>query len=388
MQFHVRKDMLTTKKIEKYLEVTDECKKLFDQSKDPIVVILQQNQGGFVDLEDHLQNSLAPYRIIESEVAMRIDKSSERVIRFRVGSGLIDPETLEPRVPDVNGTYEGPLGPWYDSPETDLFGDVKFVRTQKSLFKKHYEMKYNMTNVRNPNEIIIFTDQFCFSACNAFAKQFREKNSGILVAYSGLVQSDLRDVGQSPTVVIQDSLIHGNNETVLLEHGMTLSISFAPNYPLNRTHKTVPDEFIVHQPNEYALLEFYEETEESLISFLNEAQIVYEKYKEFCVDGMVLYEKSCIGNKNSVGGYKCKNGKYDRSKCVLVGCKNGIELNQTTGFCGDDKNEDFINGAVTTLVSLFVLVFLNKTKEMKMQIIKYNPALFTVSFTRFSIATT
>ncbi|ELP86613.1 hypothetical protein EIN_290210, partial [Entamoeba invadens IP1] len=132
-----------------YIETFDKCKKLFDESTDPIVIILQRNPGGFVDLESYLQDSLAPYRLSKVHVASRIDDSTEKAIRNGIGSSFLNPKTRERRVPQQREPYEGDLGTWYDDPIEDWFNESQFMRTQKSIFEKKYEQKSTMTNVRD-----------------------------------------------------------------------------------------------------------------------------------------------------------------------------------------------------------------------------------------------
>ncbi|ELP83641.1 hypothetical protein EIN_200790 [Entamoeba invadens IP1] len=354
---------------DKFLALTDQCKKLFDESDDPIVVILDNNSGGTVDLSAHIQDSLAPYNVFDVLVSQRISESTEIVMRSGGAAQLLDPKTKKSRIPRQKEYYKEDLGKWYDSPVTDVFvsksgGESKFVRTQKSVYEKEFKMKYNMKNVRNPNQIIMFTDQFCFSACSFLSKDFRQKNAALLVAYSGLPYSTIqeRDVGQSPTVVITDKLIRYNNNTndenkekeldEFDEYGFEMQISFSPTYPRNVSFPKIPDEYNIHYPHEYFENEAFEESEESITKFLEEAQRVFEKYRTRCDEGMYIFDDKCIGNKDSVGGHICQNGQYNYNKCVLVGCKNGLELNQTTGFCGNHTSEYFVNSAF----GIFVLI--------------------------------
>ncbi|ELP93703.1 hypothetical protein EIN_432450 [Entamoeba invadens IP1] len=342
-------------KINDFLTVTNQCAQLFDTNKDPIVIVLPLNGGGYLICEEILMKTLSPYSQYNRRYIARISESSENVMRNGYAQSLIDPKTGKTRTPISDYVYtEKSMGSWYDEPITDLYGSVEFTHTQDSYMETE-NAQYQMKNVRSPNEIIVFTDHFCFSACSLFAKHFQEKKAAILATYSGLPQSTYRDVGESPTAVIEDVYINNGNDVTLSSYGLEMGISFLPSLPVDTTSE-VPNEYKVHHPDNYVEIESFDETESSITAFLKKGLEIYNLYKTNCKNGTYKLDSKCANTDTEVLGYICNNGVYGNS-CEVVGCVDRYVMDKD-GKCVLDTTV-IENGAlrITIIVALALLVF-------------------------------
>ncbi|ELP83670.1 hypothetical protein EIN_467740 [Entamoeba invadens IP1] len=320
------------------------CGELFDTNTDPIVVFLPLNGGGYVDAEVYLYNLLSPNTDYNKRSVARINSSTEKVLRNGFGFDLIDPTTGTPYWTESDSTHVGAMGSWYDTPQTEMYGSVNFTHTIPSYLDSTNE-RYETKNIRKPNEIVVFSDHYCFSACSLLTKHLVDKKAAILVTYAGLPYSKYRTVGESPTAVIEDKQIHNGQETVLSSKGLTMGISFFPTLPLNKDDM-IPNEYKVHEPDEYVPLETFSEDETTVDAFLEQAILIMKKHSENCEEGSVVKESKCTQNSVSeIWGTKCVNGIYSLDNCVFVECNSGYKSDGQT--CVKNDTSECKSGEVS-----------------------------------------
>ncbi|ELP91612.1 hypothetical protein EIN_205290 [Entamoeba invadens IP1] len=308
------------------------CGELFDTNTDPIVVFLPMNGGGYIDAENYLYNILSPNTNYEKRSVGRINPSTEKVLRNGFGYALKDPITNQYWMDYSANVFVGPLGDWYDKPQSEMYGSTQFTHFSESILVGNSTI-YKTKNIRKWNEIVVFSDHFCYSACSIFTKNFVEKKSAIVATYSGLPNSQFRAVGESPTAVIQDYSIHNGEETILSDLGITLGLSFLPTLPLDKSNK-VPSEYLVHQPNDYVEIGEFQNTAEGIDVFLEQANLLMQKYSSNCENGKVTQDAKCTKNSESeIWGIKCVNGEYLEANCVFMNCSSGYVRDTSNTIC-------------------------------------------------------
>ncbi|ELP86033.1 hypothetical protein EIN_236100, partial [Entamoeba invadens IP1] len=308
---------------------------IFNSNTDPIVIVLPRNGGGFVDAEDFLYKIISPSTNYEKANVARISESSEKVLRNGFGALIEDPVTHIRRVPRSNSYYDGDLGDFYNKPGSEFYGEnkeVEFKHIQKSHLIENTR-DFPTMNARKKNQIVVFSDHFCFSACSLFTYHFSEKKSAITATYCGLPDSTFRNLGESPTAVIQDDYIHDGLETVVKDMGFKMGISYLPTLPLNESD-LVPNEYKVHQPMEHTNIQFYYGDEQSVDEFLEVAEAYIEKYKNWCETGELKEDIKCSENNASeVWGRLCENEYFNMDKCIFVRCADKYFYNNKTKAC-------------------------------------------------------
>ncbi|EDR24957.1 hypothetical protein EDI_224520, partial [Entamoeba dispar SAW760] len=152
-----------------------ECIDLFDSNNYPIQVIFPKNGGGYI--------------IYSQWIEKRYHHMMINFIKKGYAVNLYEPETCQRRrgkfissVPLLNLFS---LGELYTKPNIIKYGDVEHKITQPSI--EVFPKKKIMKNPRKPTEIVVYTDSYCYSACS-------------------LVTKGLKELGLSPTVVIDDSI--------------------------------------------------------------------------------------------------------------------------------------------------------------------------------------
>ena len=56
---------------------------------------------------------------------------------------------------------------------------------RKKLNNNIRNNNYKRNKLKNPTDIIIYTDSFCFSACSGFIKAFQNTGGAIIVGFNG-----------------------------------------------------------------------------------------------------------------------------------------------------------------------------------------------------------
>ena len=173
---------------EKTILVINKCVRAFHQNKYKVVIIQNNNGGGYIDLSIYLHQLLqvkiqsrGPY------VAYKNNKKTKKEYESNPLNS-INLETCKP-YNDFNDFIEG---------ETDEYSydDIKIYHKKSKYTEfvpKEYKIElgkmrqnlYKTGNAKNPTDIIIFTDSFSFSATSMFIKGFQNEGGAIIVGYNG-----------------------------------------------------------------------------------------------------------------------------------------------------------------------------------------------------------
>ncbi|EMD44229.1 hypothetical protein EHI8A_004250 [Entamoeba histolytica HM-1:IMSS-B] len=359
-----------------------ECIHLFDENEFPISVILVKNGGGYVDLGMDLAKILSP--TISSTIisSFRISEPSKQVYEAEYYEYMNDTTTCKPRYDPVTNKYNGD---WYSHPDTVYYGDVKHVKTQASYMPASVMVDASFIHhPRQPTDIVVFTDGYCYSTCSMFTKTLKEQGGAIIVGFSGDPEGDLDhfDVGQSPSSVVEGTELNTTEALELRTMGIRLRFSYCETYKLNyQFNETIPREFIVDPVDER--VNIYQFNDNKLNEFIQEAQKIINKYKEECNsknDRLVLLSQEC-DNKSTIehghGGFKCGNDNKWTKECVISYCDEGYKFDRINQKCIIDvcytpdnsqsstsdsndkiKDDDIIFIVVGSIIAICVIVTL------------------------------
>ena len=265
--------------------------------------------------------------------------------------------------------------------EIDLYNNsIKHNRTK--IVKSTYSKKINNIIIGRkqikPNEIIVFTDGFSYSATSVLIKNLQESGNAIIVGYNGnpseKKKNEKFDSSQSPSAVRN---FNDEIENNLLKYGITIyGITFLETFNdsyINKNVTPIPREYIINPIDERSnIYGFY--NDDRYLEFINEAKRIFKKYESECNNdnkNMVFLNNSCkFNDKNKIGGNKCINGKWSKNECQVSNCKFEYTFDTFKKECEGKnmtqqelENNKFINGIVEELEQKSNQIG-NKTKKI------------------------
>ena len=218
--------------------------------------------------------------------------------------------------------------------EIDNYGNgIKHKRSKikKTTFNAIWSVfsksKYNM---RKPNQIIVFTDDYSYNATSLFIKNLQESGNAIIVGYNGnpsvIKKHDKFDSSQAPSAVNvlfkNDTNVINLSKYGIIVNGITFGETFNDSY-INKEKTPIPREYIINPIDERSNI-YGKYNDNRYNEFINEAKRIFNKYKKECNPDnkkMVLYNSYCkFGNDIQIGGYKCVDGRW-RNTCQISNCK-------------------------------------------------------------------
>ena len=263
----------------------------------PIVIIEDFNGGGFLGIVFFLLNMINPELSINSlNIAIKIvDDNSEHEID-NYGNGIKHKRSKIIKV-DFTNIWE-------------IFNKIK-------------------GKIRKPNEIIVFTDSFSYSATSLFIKNLQESGNAIIVGYNGnpseKKKKDKFDSSQGPTTVERfpnDTNVINLNKYGIIVNGISTLESFNDSF-VKQNVTPIPREYIINPIDERSNI-YGRYFDFRYDEFINEAKRIFKKYENECnIDNknMVFLNDSCkFDDKKKIGGNKCINGKWSKSECQVSHC--------------------------------------------------------------------
>ena len=295
---------------EYYIELFYNCVDLFDQNKYPIIIILNNNDGGKADLPKLMIELISPLVSISKYISKKVNKY---MIKNKNLFNIKD-------IIEVN----------YDESNNYKNNITKPVEDLIWLNEELINRKKKLTNKRKPTEILIYTDGYSFSAASNFVKYLQYYGGGIVVGFFGNPDRGNIpfDSGQSSSSVIDNQtlyLISPNSYKYLYDkYNITINM---PGYQcfFDDLNVKIPIEYLVTEVDEK--IELYEHFKDNNYNiFVNEAKIIFNKYKNKCNPKnkrLVFVTEKCngkFGNKYTYGGYECGNDGFWTNTCIPSYC--------------------------------------------------------------------
>ena len=204
------------------------------------------------------------------------------------------------------------------------FMDKSWRKRLHSIRKKNFENN----NLKNPTDILIYTDAYCFSACSGLIKGFQNTGGAIIVGFNGnpsINGSNEFDGSQSSSSVGK----YKTKENLELEslgyhvYGVTYSESFDESY---KEKNPIPREYTVELVDKR--VDIYGPYSDELYSkFISKAKNIFEEFENKCNKDnkkLFLNDDNCKLKDHQKGGHPCKDdGTWDKDNCKAYYCDLG-----------------------------------------------------------------
>ena len=212
--------------MKKSMKFFDNCFTSFDKNPYPIIVIENYNGGGYVALADYFNSYL------------NLNKQSILYGNYRYTNDIKSniANVFHARKLDNCKTVKG--NEIFDlGQKEDFYGIIedgdKLIHKRTKIFDvfadkyDFYDFREKAKNIRKPNEIIVFTDGFSYSATSIFIKELQINGGAIIVGYDGNPKLKEFDSSQSPSPVISTKDLSKDSLSKEIEN-----LGFSLNYPI------------------------------------------------------------------------------------------------------------------------------------------------------------
>lgn len=357
------------------IDVLTKCFESFYKNDYKIVVIEQFNMGGKVLIADVFKEFLI------------LNQPSIDYMSYRYNNEVRDNIAIINPMKDVKSCNINSSYYIFDKNYVeDDYGinkygyKIKHKRTQifdSSFAESNDFIKYKKKkNIRKPNEIIIFTDGFSYSATSIFIKGIQLNGGAIIVGYGGNPNENDFDSSQSPTPVSSTENAEDQLSKNIESYGFTLTYPIMEmfskldndkdtetNYPLEYQINPIDERFQIYNSYYDGL---YQE-------FIDKALETFKKYETKCNPknkNLLLISDSCkFKDKKMHGGYQCDtDGTWNKKTCVASYCDNGYYFDRVNKQCiknacvtiKDEKNKLFLILAIVSfgIFLAFLIAFI------------------------------
>ena len=333
-----------------YIKAFEDCYTHFDKNDYPILVINDLNDGGLVYLSQiflGIISPLIPIDLYKGRIKISDSFKETEEIRNYIETNLTSSENC------LHTNYERLTS---QRVQVNYDKDIKIDLTQMFFLNNITIHNYienarkNMEHKRKPNEILIFTDGYSFSAASLFIQYLQKSGGAIIASYLGNPnrKDKIFDISQSPSPVFTHNLLKifsPENYNNLLnmngeENSWEIQIpGIQTFYDIEDYDNPLEYEVIPPDINSNISVNFDEELYEK---FINKAKEILEKYKNECNPNnknLIKISEKCdnsFGNKYTHGGFECgDNGKWNNI-CVPSYCDPGYFFNKKKKQCIKD----------------------------------------------------
>ena len=311
-------------------DVLDNCFKNFNKNKYPIIIIEDYNGGGSKDISDYLTE----YLNLDKPNYIYSALSNNQYVKDYIGPiyKMKNYKTCKFEDYSIFFNSKKEINYGKDSKGNDIKHQITKLFDNTDINKnKFYDFRKNFKYIRKPNEIIIFTDGYSYSATSNFIKQIQLRKGAIIVGYGGDPEETKFDASQSPTTVKNTEKLSDNDEIELEDLGFRLTYSIIESFTYYDNIK-YPMEFEKISIDERVNL--YNKYDDSRYQeFIDEAKKIFNKYNnENCNSenkNILLLSEECdkVLNTKTHGGYECGDNNKWSDKCVPLYCDIGYYFN-------------------------------------------------------------
>jgi len=319
------------------LELID-CVKQFDNNSAPIVIDLRGNDGGYTLLTNTVQYLMMPNRALAGVSAIRKTTTTKRL---SIDSGLMfDQRIMCPGCKIIDKTTAEAW--WSETFEDDYGNGVKHTRTDKGTISFPEAIAqldgYVMKNIRNPTDIIVVTDGYCFSACSYLVHSIAETGGAIIGGMGPYnPESEIFVHSQCPSKYVGLGTFLPEFIPDSQKYGIDLGVTYAESYPFPVNQSDLyPRDFVPGYID--VNLQLFSPIV-SLNDILLSAVKTVKQYKTNCNPKnkkLVYVNNECkVDDPNALDvGYGCgDDGTWDKNKCVISTCKPGYAVDFSKNAC-------------------------------------------------------
>ena len=343
--------------VDNAINVMKECSDLFYSNDYKIIGIENRNEGGTALLYQVWNQLIQQKTLGKSYFALvKNDKAYDyfrKTYQFSVLSNL---ETCK-----FIGSLEE-LGEITDNyGKSEIFQeDIKHNRTNiyeliDIAWRKRLEeirvKNINNSNIKNPTDIIIYTNAFCFSACSGFVKAFQNTGGAIIVGFNGnpkIKGTNEFDGSQSISAVAEIKTEEYYELEKLGYHitGITFAESFDESYQ-NTNESPIPREYTVNLVDRRVPI-YSKYSDDKYDLFISNAKRIFEEFETNCSlnnNKLLLDDETCTLENHKRGGHPCgTNGKWNLENCEAYYCDLGYYYDQfrkecVLDICTNRKNQ-------------------------------------------------
>ena len=239
----------------------------------------------------------------------------------------------------------------------NIYGEkIKHQRTQifdLSFAEQNNYTKYkNKKNFRKPNEIIIFTDGFSYSATSVFIKGIQLNGGAIIVGYGGNPYENTFDSSQSPTPVFSTENAKDDLSKNIESFGFTLTYPMMEMFSrldnVKDTEINYPLEYQINPIDERVQL-FNSFDDTNYQEFVDKAFEIFKKYETRCNPNnkklLYITDNCKFQDAHMHGGYLCNSDGTWSKTCTASYCDNGYYFDRINKQCIENacitnKDED------------------------------------------------
>ena len=311
---------------------------MFYSNNYPLVIIESRNGGGFGKLAIIMQQIFQIRTTDRGYInSFRLSEVSKEYFKSRYNKNYIFTNLNTCQIGNMfNDFYE--VTDYYNYSDknvqhkrtnmVDLIDPE--LRDALNNFRDEYK---DSPNIKNPTDIIIFTDSFSYSSTSILIQEFQISGGAIVVGYFGnpkIEGIDSFDSSQAYSTVekLENTEIYNKLEELGFRiYGITTKEFFEDSYKVN----PIPREYTFN-PVDYRVNIYSSYSDDIYESFIKEAKLVHKKFNEenYCNpknERLLLYDSQCnkiIDNKVVHGGYKCgKDSKWNKTQCEYYFCDIG-----------------------------------------------------------------
>ena len=341
--------------LEEGLNFFDECFSYFDNNIYPIIIIESFNGGGYGDLADYFISYINLNKSSTIYSSYRYNEQTEKYIAPLYYHKSIDTCQYKNYTYLFNSSYNEDNYGFNSKGE-----EIKHKRTKLFDFSSvnenyFYSIRKKAKHIRKPNEIIIYTDGYSYSATCSFIRHTQLKGGAIIVGYDGNPFLDSFDASQSPSSVQSTNFenikeISDKLSSEIESLGFTLSYTIGESFsePDYENKSNIPLEYQIYEIDERVKI-FNGYYGSKYQSFIDEAKKIFKKYEIQCnpknKNLLLINEKCYLLGPHLHGGFPCgENGFWNKNECVPSYCDIGYVYDKRQNRCIKDvcfKKKEF-----------------------------------------------
>lgn len=326
-------------------KVMYECFDEFYKNDYKLIVILDQNPGGYSDL-------CIPFaQYIRPKISKSITESSLANKLMEEWFFIFD-ENLNSETCKTFTEKDNLLDGYIDQYSSEVFHNrTKYYDNlnifEKKIMEKHRKEYLKTGKLKKPTEILIFSDGYSFSCASYFTKELQIHGSAIVAGYN--IRPDLVNTvidasqSNSPPDIFSTTEYSKN----LAKHGFTPYITYIEVFdPNDLIPPKISMEFKVY-PVDTIVPIFKQYNDDIYDRFIEEAKVLFNKYNDLengeCnpENEHLYFETEECDNKLKIdhahGGYQCgPKGKWNKEKCIAAYCDEGYILNDEKTECKEN----------------------------------------------------
>ena len=328
-----------------YENIMFECLSKFYSNNYKIVIISDQNNGGYTEICFPFAQYIHPKVSKPSFISM---KSTDLISKYFFSNDKnLNPDTCLPYT-EKDNILEGEEDKYSDQIYHQKTKYTQFINIfQQKLMERKRKEYLDTQKLKKPTEIIVFTDGFSFSCGSIFIKELQMHGSAIIAGYNIRPDLDAIDFDASQSDSLASSFNISENERKLEKLGFNVKLTIGEHFdPNDKDKPKTPMEYKVY-PVDLLSKIVIPYSDDLYDDFIKESKIIFESYNDLdngkCnKNNKYLYYESeecdkILNIEHGHGGYLCgTDEKWNKSDCIVAYCDFGYILNDERTQCVKD----------------------------------------------------